>query len=112
MSKSRSRTLLGLFGPRSKGEAKKYVRDLTVTSDDLFEVLLAGKSGLIEPFRYACHFDQMVPSHLNPTDEELRALASNGVGLIQGLAQKTVRKIGQIFVDRRLFAAYLFYHPT
>ena len=36
-------------------------------------------------------------------------MSQNGIGLLQGKAQKAVSKMFQLFEDRRCFAAHLFY---
>jgi hypothetical protein len=66
----------------------------------------------LEPYQYACHFDDRVPNHLHPKPEELEAMGRAKVGKLEGQAKRFVRKIGQTFVERRLFAAHLFYVPS
>jgi len=103
--------LVELLNIEKKREVKKYCRDFVVRSEDLFHLILAGNASSLKPYKYKSHFSEMVPSHLNPTDYDLSALASNGVGPMSHEANKTATKIGQIFKDRRLFAAHLLYMP-
>lgn len=104
--------LLQLFNIEGKRDVKKYCRDLVVRSEDLFHVILAGHVSGLKPYKYACHFAHISPEHLRPTDRDLAALAENGIGPLSREARKTVTKISQIFQDRRLFAAHLFYTPS
>jgi hypothetical protein len=104
--------LVKLFNLEDKKSVERYCRDLLISSDDRFHIILAGRAPGIRPYLYACHFDQRTPEHLNPTDRDLAALASNGVGTLSRSARKTVTKISQIFQDRRLFSAHLFYTPS
>ena len=101
--------LVRLFNLRDKKSVEKYCREVVITSEDLFHIILAGRADGIRPYQYTCHFDQYSPAHLNPTERDLSALASNGVGLMSRSARKTATKIAQIFQDRRLFSAHLFY---
>lgn len=101
--------LVKLFNIEDKKSVKKYCRNLEISSEDLFHIILVGRSAGLRPYLYACHFDQNTPSHLYPTDRDLSALASNGVGVMSRSARKAATKMSQIFLDRRLFSAHLFY---
>ena len=101
--------LVRLFNLEDKKSVEKYCRDLSISSDDLFHIILAGRTAGIRPYLYACHFDHRTPEHLHPAEHDLAALASNGVGALSRSARKTVTKVSQIFLDRRLFSAHLFY---
>lgn len=68
---------------------------------------------MMEPYLYACHFDQRVPAHLLPTDEDNRVLASAKLGgMHTERASKVARKFSQIFQDRRILCCHLLYDPT
>jgi hypothetical protein len=101
--------LLRLLNLKGKKDVKKYCRDLLIRSENLFQIILAGRVSGLHPYKYACHFDETAPSHLNPTDRDIAAFTANGVGPMSRDARKTATKIAQIFQDRRLFAAHLFY---
>ena len=103
--------LIKLFNIADKSTVKKSCRNLIVTQKDLFHLILVGQAGKLESYQYASHFVEIVPPHLQPTDEDLEVIASNGVGLMSLDAQKTFRKIDQLFKDRRVFAAHLFFTP-
>ncbi len=101
--------LARLFNIESKRDLEKYCRDFVVRHIDFVAFILVARAGGLEPYRYACHFAERVPSHLCATDEELAALSQNGIGPLQGKARKAVSKTFQLFQDRRCFAAHLFY---
>jgi len=104
--------VLQLFNVAAKNDVKKYCRDLVIHSDDLTNMILAGRVSALRPYEYACHFSQIEPEHLNPTERNFAALAVNGVGPLSREARKTVTKVFQIFQDRRIFSAHLFYTPS
>lgn len=104
--------ILRLLNIEGKKELQKYCRDLVIRSEDMFHLILAGRTSGLQPYKYACHFDQITPAHLNPTDQDFAALSTNGVGSLSRAARKTVTKISQIFQDRRVFSAHLFYMPS
>jgi len=104
--------LLQLFNIEAKKDVQKYCRDLVIRSEDLTNIVLAGRVEGLQPYKYACHFAQISPEHLNPTERDLAALAANGVGQMSRAARKTATKMFQIFQDRRLFSAHLFYAPS
>jgi hypothetical protein len=112
MARESLEKLLGLFNLSKKRDVERYCQNLVVTSEDFADVLLASRVAGLGPYRYACHFAEMTPNHLHPKDEELTALGANGVGPLKGSALKAMRKVNQIFRDRRLLAMHLFYVPS
>jgi hypothetical protein len=105
-------TLLDLIKLPDKRAVEKFCRDAIVTMEELSDFIWAAKFGDLAPYQYACHFEQLVPEHLLPTDSDNGALAANGTGKMGPDAQKFVRKVGQLFKDRRVFSAHLLYEPT
>ena len=101
--------LVALFNVAGKRQAEAHCRHLVIRSEDLANVLLAGRVAGLGPYMYECHFAELSPESLEPTKEELQALGKNGVGQLKGNAIKAVRKLDQIFKDRRLLAGHLFY---
>ncbi len=97
MSRESLEKLVGLLNLGRKREIERYCRDLVITSEDLADVLLAARVAGLGPYRYAVHFRELTPEHLEPTDEDREALGRNGVGPLSVRAQRTVRKIDQIF---------------
>jgi hypothetical protein len=103
---------LELLNIPDKKSVKKYCQDLTLTPKDLSSIIMAGRLGALEPYEYACHFVELVPSHLPLTANDKEALQANGVGPLSLSAAKACKKITQIFKDRRLFSAHLFFTPS
>lgn len=104
--------LLTLFTLEKKRQIEAHCRTLVIRSEDFAEVILAGRARMLGLYAYRCHFRELRPAHLEPTPDELDALAGNGTGELQGKALKMMRKVGQLFDDRRLLAAHLFYSPS
>lgn len=100
-----------LFNIESKRDLKKYCRTFVVREVDLAALILTAEVGSLEPYRYCCHFDQTVASHLLATEDELAALSQNGIGPLKDQAKKAVRKAFQLIDERRCFSAHLFYTP-
>jgi hypothetical protein len=73
---------LKLFTFEKKRELEKYCHDFVIHSTVFANFILACESGLL-PFRHKIHFGDHVPQHLNPTDQDLAALAANPVGPLQ-----------------------------
>jgi len=103
--------LIQLFNIESKRNLEKYCQNFMVHQSDFVALILGARAGTLEPYRYACHFDQRTPSHLRATDEELSALSQNGVVPLISKAKKAVSKTFQLFEERWCFAAHLFYTP-
>ncbi len=103
--------LLELINAPNKREAKKICRRLIVKSQDLFELIIAGRYGLLHPYQYACHFSDYTPEHVIPTPEQFSALSQHRLGKFTGSAKTAVNKLFQASKDRRIFAAHLFYLP-
>lgn len=104
--------LLGLFNLSKKRGVEKYCQEIVISSHDFASVLLAGRVAGLGPYKYACHFHESTPDHLHPNKDELAALAANGVGQLRGAALKAMRKVNQVFRDRRMLAMHLFYTPS
>ena len=103
--------LLELFNAGKKAHVERHCRSLVVHYSDLAALFVAGRVGVLSPYKYACHFDDRVPSHLLPKQSEPDALAKASVGPLNAEGRKLVRRIFQTFEERRLFAAHLFYTP-
>ena len=101
--------LLQLFNLERKRDVERYCSDLVITSEDLTDLLLAASVAGIPPYCYACHFHDLQPESLQPTEAQLMALGSNGVGPLSKQAAKAVKKVSQTFKDRRLLSLHLFY---
>ena len=104
--------MIALLALPDKKAVEKFCRDLTVTHQDMADFLLGARTGVFSPYLYAYHFDQLVPDHLLPTDEDNGALAGATVSGTSPQAQKFMRKVSQLFQDRRVFCAHLIYDPS
>lgn len=104
--------LVELLNFRRKRDAERHCRTLVVTKGALTDLILGGRVGAVAPYVYAVHFSETVGEHLQPTPEEIEAMSRVKVGRLEGKALKFTRKIGQVFAERRLFAAHLFYTPA
>ena len=89
-----------------------HCRKLVIKSEELADIILVARSTGIGSYTHACHFAELAPRFLEPSQDELNALASNGVGQLHGKAIKAVTKIDQIFKDRKLIAVHLFYSSS
>jgi hypothetical protein len=105
-------TLVNLFNIKTKKELKSYCQDAMILRQDFVSFILAAQAGVLSPYKYASHFEDKIPEHLTPKQEELAALGQATKGPLQGKAKKCVRKVFQLFVDRRHIAAHLFYTPS
>jgi hypothetical protein len=101
---------LKLFTFDKKRELERYCREVVIYGSDFAAFIFACDSGRL-PFLHRIHCGDHVPERLNPTDKDLAALAGNGVGPLQPGAQKTMRKIFQLFRDRRYLVGHIFYVP-
>ncbi|MDM0109419.1 hypothetical protein QTH97_31150 [Variovorax sp. J22R24] len=103
--------LLELLNAGSKREAQKITRDLVITSGGFASFLLAAQVGTMAPYIYTSHFQEVQPESLRPSEADLKSMGSNGVGPLKPEAAKGFRKVSQMMIDRRLFAAHLLYAP-
>ncbi|MEI6137370.1 MAG: hypothetical protein WCQ48_08180, partial [Chloroflexota bacterium] len=72
-------------------------------------LILACQRGIL-PLSHRPHYSQRVPEHLEPSAEDRRALEESGVGRLKPRAQKTMRKVFQLFKERRTLAGHMFYN--
>ena len=100
--------LLKLFRFQKKKDLRKYCKGLTVYSYDFVNFILACEQDIL-PFHHKIHHQDYIPSHLEPSDSDLRALAKNGVGRLNVDASRTVRKVFQLFTERRYLVGHIFY---
>lgn len=101
--------LVALFNLSKKKEVEAHCRKLVIRSEEFADVLLAARVAGLGPYLYANHFVELAPSFLHPSSEELEALGGNGLGRLSGKALKAIRKVDQMFKDRRQLAVHLFY---
>lgn len=101
--------LLALFNVGSKAEAERHCKTLLIYGTDLAALVTSARVGVLDPYKYACHFDETSPPHLKPKASELEAARKMELGPLGGEAKKLFRKLTQTFEERRVFAAHLFY---
>ena len=101
--------LLTLFNIGKKRDVEAHCRKLVIRSEEFSNLILTASVAGLGPYVYACHFIELTPEFLKPSEEELKALGKHGVGKISGKALKAVRKVDQIFKDRRNVAVHLFH---
>ena len=105
--------LLALFSIDKKRELEHYCKDFVLHSGDFVSLIVAAQAGALAPYKYACHFQDRVPTHLRPAKDDGNALAGAEAGRpLEGKAKKFVTKLHQIFKDRRYFVAHAFYTPS
>ena len=99
-----------MFAFDKKRELEQYCRTIVIDSSAFANFILAcDLTG--SPFIHEIHYIDHVPEHLHLSDKDSAALAANGVGLLQPDAQKVVRKINQMFKERRYLVGHIFYTP-
>jgi hypothetical protein len=91
---------------------ERFCQNLTITSDGFANVILGAQLGRIPGYEYLSHFVELRPDDIKLTTSDLSALSSNGVGTLNKEAKKTVRKLNQAFLTRRLLSVHLFYTPS
>jgi hypothetical protein len=103
--------LLKIFEFEKKGDVKKYCGGLVISSKDFFALVLACEHSGI-PFSHEITYRGKVPGHLVPSDSEIEALKNTPAGsLLSGDADKAVRKMSQMFEERRYLVGHMFFVP-
>jgi hypothetical protein len=103
--------LLKIFTFGKKKDLERYCRSLVVNGSDFVAwILHCELRG--DPFIHQITYRDIVPGHLDPSDSELKALANNGLGELGPEAAKAVRKMGQMFEERRYLVGHMFYTPN
>ena len=99
-----------LLAIEKKSVLKKFCKEITITQDDLISLIF--NSSTIG-YLHARKHHEFVPKHLPPKDNESKALAGASVGQkLTGDAMKYLNKVSQIFRERRLLSAHVFYNNT
>ena len=102
--------LLKLFTFNKKKEIEQYCRKLVIDSSPFANLILTCDFAGV-PFLHEIHYRDHLPEHLHLNDRDSAALAANPVGLLQPDAQKAMRKISQMFKERRYLVGHIFYTP-
>ncbi|MDA8172310.1 MAG: hypothetical protein M0Z48_10860 [Nitrospiraceae bacterium] len=101
--------LIQIFNIKTKKELEQYCKSITINNSDFTALILAAQAGVLYPYKYASSFQDKIPVHLKPKQEEMRALGQAKKGPLEGDARKCVRRVFQLFIERRCLAAHLFY---
>jgi hypothetical protein len=104
-------SLLEIFSFEKKSDLVRHCKDLTISSDDFFKLVLACEMWGV-PFLHAITHKDKVPPHLVPKDSEIEALQNTPAGsLLTGGAAKAISKLAQAFEDRRYLVGHIFFTP-
>ena len=101
--------LLELLNLPDKRSVEKFCRDLVVTKTELSNLFLAARLGDLPPYLHAVHHAQFVPEHLLPTDADNGAIFEETT---DPRGNKFVRKVSQIFPQRRLWSFHRLFTPA
>ena len=101
--------LLEVFNCSTKRQLEKYCSSTTVTAAAFSALILAGRSGYLSPFKYACYFGENIPKDVQLNNSDYSALSEAKIGPLEHGAKKAVNKLFQTSAVRRIFSAHLFY---
>lgn len=106
--------MVSLFNAEKLSKAKSIAKRITITKPSFVGLILAAKTGDLEemPYLHEMSVFERVPEHLVPTEEEHGALRKNGVGKLQGKAQKFATKMFQLQEERKWIVGHLFFTPS
>jgi hypothetical protein len=108
MGETNVKGLLKVFEFEKKRELERYCRNTVISGSDFADLILACECSGV-PFLHRINYRDIVPDHLFPSDSERKALEDNGPGLLGPEAAKAVRKMGQLFEERRYLVGHMFY---
>jgi len=108
MSETSLEALLKIFEFDKKRELEKYCRSAVITRSDFANLVLVCELHGV-PFLHQISYRDIVPEHMKPSHSEHKALTDNGVGPLGPEAAKAVRKMAQIFEERRNLVGHMFY---
>jgi len=100
--------ILELFGKKKLKEVKKYAKNMVLWQNEFVALILMARNGL-DHYKYAVHYWEEQPEHLQLSEEEKKAFSENGVGPLKGKAKKALSKTMQMFVQRKWVVGHLFY---
>jgi hypothetical protein len=104
-------SLMKIFSFEKKADLVRHCRELTISSKDFVELVLACESSG-QPFLHEITYNDKVPPHLVPKDSEIEALHNTPAGsYLTGEAAKAVSKMTQSFEDRRYLVGHMFFTP-
>src|SRR5260221_5155157 len=88
-----------------KSELERFCRDLEIDGRD-FTVLIwnAYRIGYLHEIKY----NDFQPEHLQPTEQEVHGLGRTENGTISADGQRFIRKVSQLFKQRRYLVVHIF----
>ena len=104
-----SNSVLRIFNFTKKRDLEKYCKNETISSDDLFNVIMACDGGKF-PWRRKTRYRDFVPEHLVPRKEDRERMTEEDLN-VSSPVPKYLRKIMSIFDERRYLVGHLFYTP-
>jgi hypothetical protein len=110
MSETSLEGLLKIFEFDKKRELERYCRGTVISRSDFADLILACDLQGV-PFLHNIFYRDIVPKHSHPSDSERKGLADNGVGPLGPEAAKAIRKVFQLFEERRYLVGHMFYIP-
>lgn len=104
--------VIDILNCKKKSDLEKYCRSFVLKSRDFAFAIHIAMAGNLAPYLYARCFRQWSPDHLDLREQDMAAFATSGSGPFTPGAKKTANKIFQMFEQRRMLAAHLFYTPN
>lgn len=104
-------SVMKIFSFENKKDLERYCRDLTISSNDFVDLVLACETSG-KPFLHEISYRDIVPPQLVPKDSEIEALKNTPAGtVLTGDAAKAATKMSQSFLDRRYLVGHMFFTP-
>jgi len=104
---------LNLMECRKLKDVKKLAKSLILSKDGFYKLIMIAKMEQFDKFEYAhqSFHREHQPEHLALTAKDLKGIAENSVGEIQGDAIKAFSKINQMYKERKSVVGHMFYTP-
>ena len=109
MKESNLEGLLKLFEFDKKRELERHCRTTVISKSEFANLVLACEM-FGQPFLHRISYRDILPEHLHLSEADHKALADNGVGPLGPEAAKAVRKMAQMFEERRYLVGHIFYN--
>lgn len=104
-------SLLEIFSFEKKADLVRHCKELIISSEDFFRLVLACEMWGI-PLLHEITYKDKVPPHLVPKETEIEALQSTPPGApLTGDAAKAVSKLAHAFEERRYLVGHMFFTP-
>jgi hypothetical protein len=99
-----------LLAITKKSALEKFCRQITITQHH-FAVLVWNAATI--GYQHVLQNHEFQPEHLLPTQEEIAGLGRRSAdGKISDEGQRFLRKIGQLFKDRRILVSHMFFNSA